>query len=101
MSWLKKVGASISVAFVFALAVFAAMSAQGYKNKAKKWADKSVDIEEGKVEAGTTTAAAASLQAKVHETRADERKAKAEARITRIGAKNENIGSILDKWSAS
>jgi len=101
MTWFKKFGGAFSAAFLFGLAVFAAMSAQGYKDKAKKWADKAIDIEENNVTEGTLTAKVASSQAKIHDAKADERNAKTEARITEIGEHNAPIADVLDRWSKS
>ncbi len=99
MKWLKATGSAISVAFLAALAVFAVFSAQRQKAQARKWQGKAEDIEAGNVVKGIEMAEAASAQAKLHEARAKEKKAKAEQRITQIGEKNEDIASILDNWS--
>jgi len=98
MNWLKNTWGAISAALLFALAVFAAMSAQSHKNEAKKWKDKAVDIEEGNVSRGTLTAKAANAQAKLHDVRAKERKKKTKARITKIGENNAPIADVLNSW---
>lgn len=99
MTWLKTTWSSISMALLAALAIFAAANASRQKSSARKWQEKADDIESGKVEKGTLTAEAASTKAKLHDARASEMKAKAEARITQIGSKNEEISDILDRWS--
>lgn len=101
MTWFKTTWSAISAALLAALAVFAAANAMRQKSSARKWQEKADDIESGKVKDGTLTAEAASSRAKLHDARADEMKVKAEARITQIGSKNEEISDILDRWSKS
>ena len=99
MTWLKTTWSAISVALLAALAIFAVASAQRQKSSAEKWKKTAVDIESGKLKKAITTAEAASTKAKLHDARAGEMKAKAEARITKIGEQNEDVADILDRWS--
>ena len=101
MTWLKTTFSAISAALLAALAIFAVASAQRQKSSARKWQSKAEDIESGNVKKATLTAEAASTKAKLHDAKADELKAKAEARITKIGEKNEDITDILDRWRKS
>ena len=80
------------------LAIFAAASVQKQRSNAKKWQEKAVEIEEGNVTKGTLTAKAANIKAKQHEAKADQAKKKAEAKITAIGDKNEEMADILKRW---
>ena len=98
MKWLKTTWSAISAALLVALAVFAAASASRQKSSARKWQETAVDIEAGKVKKGTVTAEAASTKAKLHDARANELKAKAENRITKIGERDEEVADILDRW---
>jgi len=99
VTWLKAIWSSISVALLAALAVFAVASAQRQKTNARKWQDKAVDIESGKLKDATITAEAANTKAKLHDARARELKKKAEDRITQIGDKDEDVADLLDRWS--
>ena len=98
MSWLKAAWAPLAVAGLAVLAFMAAMSAARHKAVAQRWRDKAMTIEGGNVVRGVETAEAANTQAKLHDAKADERNEKATARITQIGAKNEEITDILDGW---
>ena len=98
MNWLRGLGISVKAAALAFLAVLAVMAAKRQKATADKWHDKAVDIELGKVTDGTTTAKAASTQAKLHDAKADEIKKKAEDRITQIGEKDEDVKNILARW---
>lgn len=98
MTWIRTSWTAISAGFLVFLAIFAVASARRQKTIARKWQDKSVDIEQGRVTAGTLTAKAASSQAKLHDAKADEIKAKAEKRITQIGEKDEDVKDILARW---
>ena len=101
MNWLKGLGISVKVASLAFLAALAVMAAKRQKASAEKWHDKAVDIELGKVTEGTTTAKAASTQAKLHDNNAKAIKKKAEARITKMGGQDNEISDILDSWRAS
>ena len=101
MTWLKTTWSAISVAVLGALAVFAVASVQRHKSNARKWQEKATDIEAGQVENATLTAEAASTKAKFHDAKANEIKQKAEARITQIGQKDEEMADILDRWRNS
>lgn len=101
MKWLKAAWAPIAAAGLAALAILAAMSAARHKATAQKWRDKAVAIEEGNVVKGVETAKAANTQAALHDNKAKDRNAAAEARISQIGSKNEDIADILHNWSKS
>lgn len=101
MNWLKAAWAPLAAAGLAALAILAAMSAARQRATAAKWRDKAVAIEEGNVSRGTLTAEAANTQAKLHDQKAEKRNEKAAARITQIGAKNEDVADILDNWRKS
>ena len=101
MNWLKATWAAVGTAFLAALAIFAAMSAQGHKRSARKWQEKATDAEEQDIANQAEVAKAANEKAAQHHLRADERRAKAEERINSIGAKNEEIADILDRWRSS
>jgi hypothetical protein len=105
MNWLKGLGISVKVAVLAFLAALAVMAAKRQKANAEKWHDKAVDIELGKVDAGTMTAKAASTQAKLHENRAKAIKDKAIARAKERGGKDErideDISDILDQFRNS
>ena len=98
MDWLKGLGISVKIAVLAFLAALAVMAAKRQKATANKWHDTAVDIELGKVSRGTTTAKAASTQAKLHDAKADEIKAKAEAQITKMGDQDEDVKDILARW---
>lgn len=101
MNWLKSAWSPLAAAGLAFLAILAAMSAARHKATADKWAQSALDIEEGNVVKGVETAEAANTQAKLHEAKADERKAAAESRIAQIGAKNEPMADVLDRWRKS
>ena len=98
MTWLKTTWGTVSAFFLFALALFAAASAARQKAVADQWKDKAVDIELGNVVKGVDTAKAASAQAKLHEAKAKEKKAIAEARISKIAENRDEVADILDRW---
>ncbi len=98
MNWLRGLGISAKVAALAFLAVLAVMAAKRQKMTADKWKDKAVDIELGNVVKGVETAKAASIQAKLHDAKADEIKKKAEARITQMAGKDEDVKDILKRW---
>lgn len=98
MNWLRGLGISVKVAALAFLAVLAVMAAKRQKATAEKWHDKAVDIEMGNVIKGTTTARAASTQAKLHDNKAKDIKAKAEARIGQMGDQDEDVKSVLARW---
>lgn len=98
MTWLKTSAHALAAALGIFLAIFAAASVQKQRSTAKKWQDKAADIEERNVTEGTMTAEAANTQAKLHEAKAEQARAKAEARITAIGERNEDIADILTRW---
>lgn len=100
MNWLKGLGISLKVAGLAFLAVLAVMAAKRQKMTADKWKDKAVDIELGNVVKGTTTARAASTQAKLHDNIAKDIKAKAEAKIDKIGDQDEDVKDILARWGS-
>lgn len=99
MNFLKGLGISVKVAALAFLAALAVMAAKRQKDSANKWKDKALDIELGRVDMGTTTAASASTQAKLHDNKAKEIKKKAEARIDAMGGKDDEIADILDSWT--
>lgn len=99
MNWIKGLGISVKVAALAFLAALAVMAAKREKETAEKWHEKAVDIELGKVTEGTTTAKAASSQAKLHDARALEIKKKAESRITSIGESDEDVADIIRRWN--
>ena len=101
MNWLKGLGISVKIAALAFLAVLAVMAAKRQKATADKWKDKAVDIELGNVVKGVETAAAASMQAKLHDAKANEIKSKAEAKIKAIGDKDDEISDILDRFRRS
>jgi len=90
-TWLSGLGISLKVAVVAFLGVMAVMAAKRQKTIADSWKDKAVDIELGNVKQGTMSAAAASTQAKFHQAKAKEIKAKAKARVKERGGKDERI----------
>ena len=101
MNWLKGFGISLKVALTAFLAALSVMAMKRQKATAEKWHDKAVDIELGRVEKGTQTAKAASTQAKLHDNRALEIKAKAEKRIDQMGSADEEVADIVDRWRSS
>lgn len=101
MTWLKTKWSVISAAFLVALAIFAAASAKAQKDNARKWQQKSVDIEEGGLQADLLSAEAANTKAKLHDNKATALHDKAVERINQAGKANEPIGDILDSWSKS
>jgi len=101
MTWIKASWTALSAALLAALAIFAVASAQRHKKTAKKWQDKAVAVEEGKVVKGIEKAEQASTQAALHEAKAESIKAKAEARITQIGEKDEDVADILNRWRSA
>ena len=101
MSFLKTTWSALSAAFMVALVIFAGAAVIRQKNQAEKWKGKAVDIELGNVVKGVKSAEAASTKAKLHDATAGEKKKAAEARITKIGEKNEAVADILDRWRKS
>lgn len=101
MNWLKTTFGAIGIAILGALALFAAAMAKGQRDKARKWQEKAVDIESGKVTDSTLTAEAASTQAKLADAKADAVAARAEERMNKVGEKNEEVATILDRWRKS
>ncbi len=98
MNWLKGLGISVKVAVTALLMAMAVMAAKRHKDTADKWRNKAVNIENGFVVKGIDTANAANTQAKLHDTKAKEIKAKAESRITQMGDKDEDVADILSRW---
>jgi len=98
MNWLKDLGISVKVAVTALLMAMAVMAAKRHKAEANKWKITAIDIKQGNVDKGTMTAKAANSQAKVHSAKAKEIKKKAEARITQMGEKDEDVADILAKW---
>jgi len=98
MTWLKTTWSALSAAFLIALAVFAGAAVVRQKKQAEKWKDTALEIELGNVKKGTLTAEAASTKAKLHDAKADEKKAAAEKRITQIAEKDEEISDIISRW---
>lgn len=100
MGWLKDAGKALWMAVLAFLAFLAVMAASRQKKSADAWKDKAVDIETGNVVKGVETAKAAMTQAQLHEQKAEAIKQKAEARINKIGEKDEATRDILDRWRA-
>ena len=98
MNWIKGLSSAVWIGILGFLAAMALVAAKRQKDIADQWKDKAIDIELGNVVKGTETAQAASSQAKIHDARADEIVAKAEARIDAIGGQNEDISVLLDRW---
>lgn len=98
MQWLKGLGISVKVAVTALLMAMAVMAAKRHKDNADKWRNTAVEIENGYVVKGIETAAAASSQAKLHDERATAIKEKAEACITQMADKDEDVADILDRW---
>ena len=101
MKWLKTTWSALSAALLAALVIFAAANARRHKEVAEKWQGKAVDIEQGNVVKGVTTASQATTQAKLHEAKAASIKKKAEDRISSIGERDEDVSDILDRWRSS
>lgn len=104
-TWISGLGISIKVAVLAFLGVMAVMAAKRQRSIADKWKDTASDIALGNVVAGTQTAQAANAQAKIHDARAKEIKAKASARVAARGGKDERIDAeisdILDLFRNS
>ena len=98
MNWLKGLGISVKVAVTALLMAMAVMAAKRHKDNADKWRNKAVEIENGYVIKGVETASAASTQAKIHDNKAKDIKKKAEAKITQMGDKHEDVADILKRW---
>ena len=98
MNWLKGFGISVKVAIGALLMAMAVMAAKRHKDTADKWRNNAVEIENGFVIKGIETASAANTQAKIHDEKAKQIKAKAEARITQMGDKHEDVADILSRW---
>jgi len=98
MNWLKGFGISVKVAIGALLMALAVMSAKRHKDSADKWRNNAVEIVNGFVIKGVQTASAANTQAKIHDEKAKQIKAKAEARITQMGDKHEDVADILSRW---
>ena len=92
MKWIKSTWAVLLAAAVVFLAIFAAGR---HKAASRKWQETAVGIEEGTVKKGTMTAEAASTRAKLHDARADEIKAKAEAKV---GQKDKSTAELMKQW---
>ena len=98
MQWLKGLGISVKVAIGALLMAMAVMAAKRHKDTADKWRNAGVEIENGYVVKGIETASAANTQAKIHDEKARQIKAKAEARITQMGDKHEDVKDLIAKW---
>lgn len=101
MNWLKGLGISLKVAVAALLMALAVMAAQRHKATSRKWEQKAVDVLNDDIETGALTVAAANTQAKLHDSKATEIKAKAEARAKDMGGHNEDVSSILDQFKSS
>ena len=101
MSWLRGLSVSLKVAIGALLMALAVMAAKRHKDAADKWRNAGVEIENGYVVKGIETASAANTQAKIHDEKAKQIKAKAEAHAKNMGGNDEDIGSILDQFRAS
>ena len=101
MNWLKGLGKSAWIAIGVFLAAMGVMAATRQASQAEKWKQKAVDIEEGNVVKGVETATAALTQAKKHDAKAAELKAKATAKLDKAGRTDEATGDILDRWRKS
>ena len=96
MNWLSGLGISLKVALLAFLAALAGVAVLRHKKEAEKWRDKAVDIKLGNVVKGTTTAAAANTQAKLHQSRAKQIKDKALVRAKERGGKDEKIDKDIN-----
>lgn len=101
MQWLKGLGISVKVAVTALLMAMAVMAAQRHKATARKWQQKSVDIENDAIDTGALTVAAANAQAKLHDNKANEIKAKAEIHVASMGGHNAEISDILHQFRNS
>jgi hypothetical protein len=105
MNWFKGLGISVKVAALAFLAALAAMAVMRQKREAEKWKDMAVDIKLGNVVEGTLTAQAANTQAKLHQSRAKEIKAKAKERAKQRGGSyeriNKDVSDILAQFRSS
>ena len=93
MIWIKSQWKLFAAAVVAAIALWQ-MAKQ--KELARKWQDKSVEIETGAIIRGVANAEAASSQAKLHEARAAEIKSAAEKKV---GERDATTADILSSWS--
>ena len=98
MNWLKGLGSSVWIGILGFLAAMAVMAAKRQKDAANKWHDQATDIALGNVTKGTTTAAAASTQAKLREARAHDIRKKVVKRIDSMGDQDEDVKDILARW---
>ena len=98
INWLKGLGISLKVAVTALLMVMAIMAAKRHKDAADKWRNTGVAIENGYVVKGIETASAANTQAKLHDEKARQIKAKAEVRITEMGDKHADVADIIARW---
>lgn len=83
------------------LAFMAVAAAKRQQKMARGWQDRSLELAEDKVANSIHTAKAAETQAKKHDAKANEIKAKAESRISQIAEKDDEISDILDRWRAN
>lgn len=98
MNWLKGLGISVKVAITALLMAMAVMAAKRHKDIADNLRNNADMIENGYVVKGIETASAANTQAKLHDNKAHEIKEKAEARITEMGDKHEDVKDLIAKW---
>ena len=98
MNWLRGLSVSLKVAIGALLMALAVMAVKRHKDTAAKWRNKAVNIEQGYVVKGIKTASAANSQAKIHDEKANRIKAKAEAHITKMGDKHEDVKDLIAKW---
>ena len=101
MNVLKKFSSAIWVAILGGLAAWAAISAQQQKATAEKWKKRADDEKEADVQAGTRKAEQALTQAKLHESKAEQAKQAAIARVDALGRKDETLAEIVSDWNKS
>ena len=82
------------------LAAWAAISAARSSAEADKWKQRADDEKEADIQAGTRKAQQHLTQAKLHESKAAQAKAKATKRIDEIGGKDETLTEIISGWGA-
>lgn len=98
IDWLKSTWGAIVAAALALLAFMAVSKASRHQKVAEKWQQKADDQANSDTEDSVVKANQALSQAKLHEARAQETKAKAEERLS--GIKDESIRDLVSGWTA-
>lgn len=100
MDWLRNVGSALLAAAMAFLAFFAVKQAATQRKQKQRWQDRATEEAMRPTEDALTRFEKAQQRAKQHDAKAQAELAKGQARIDRIGAADESMADILDRWRA-